>query len=84
MGDKSKIEWTDATWSPVTGCDYVSAGCANCYAARVTARLGSIPATAAKYGGLVDEKGRWNGNPEKSARDADALERAAAREAVTA
>lgn len=61
MGDKSKISWTDATWSPVTGCDYVSAGCANCYAARMTARLAAIPATSGKYGGLVDEKGRWNG-----------------------
>ena len=32
MGDKSGIEWTDATWNPVTGCDQVSPGCAHCYA----------------------------------------------------
>lgn len=32
MGDKSKIEWTDATWNPVTGCSKVSPGCAHCYA----------------------------------------------------
>ncbi len=32
MSDKSGIEWTDATWNPVTGCTKVSAGCANCYA----------------------------------------------------
>ena len=39
MGDKSAIEWTDATWNPTTGCDKVSAGCANCYAERVSKRL---------------------------------------------
>ncbi len=32
MGDNSKIEWTEATWNPVTGCSKVSAGCKNCYA----------------------------------------------------
>lgn len=35
MGDKSAIEWTDATWNPVTGCTEVSPGCDHCYAARV-------------------------------------------------
>jgi protein gp37 len=34
MSDKSKIEWTDATWNPVTGCSKVSAGCQNCYGER--------------------------------------------------
>src|SRR5262245_18840827 len=32
MGDKSAIEWTDATWNPTVGCDRISPGCANCYA----------------------------------------------------
>src|SRR6185436_552442 len=32
MSDKSKIEWTDATWNPVRGCDEISPGCAHCYA----------------------------------------------------
>lgn len=32
MSDNSKIEWTDATWNPVTGCTKVSPGCAHCYA----------------------------------------------------
>jgi protein gp37 len=32
MSDASKIEWTDATWNVVTGCDKVSPGCDNCYA----------------------------------------------------
>lgn len=36
---KSKIEWTDATWNPVTGCTKVSAGCAHCYALRQATRM---------------------------------------------
>jgi protein gp37 len=32
MADNSKIEWTEATWNPVTGCNKVSPGCAHCYA----------------------------------------------------
>jgi len=38
VGDKSKIEWTDATWNPVTGCDKISPGCTNCYAEGVAKR----------------------------------------------
>ena len=34
MSDKSKIEWTDTTWNPVTGCTKVSPGCTNCYIER--------------------------------------------------
>ena len=39
MGQKSKIDWTDATWNCVTGCTKVSAGCANCYAETLSLRL---------------------------------------------
>jgi protein gp37 len=39
MGQKSQIEWTDATWNPVTGCTRLSAGCENCYAATLATRL---------------------------------------------
>ncbi len=39
MGDHSAIEWTDATWNPVTGCTKVSAGCDHCYAERLSLRL---------------------------------------------
>ena len=41
MGDKSKIEWTDSTWNPVTGCTKVSAGCKYCYAERLWPRMGT-------------------------------------------
>lgn len=37
MSDGTKIEWTDATWNPVTGCTLVSEGCRNCYAAELAA-----------------------------------------------
>ena len=43
MGDKSAIEWTDATWNPVTGCTKISAGCDNCYAARFAERWRGTP-----------------------------------------
>lgn len=39
MGDKTGIEWTDATWNPTTGCDKVSPGCDNCYAMTLAKRL---------------------------------------------
>ena len=35
----SKIEWTESTWNPVTGCTKISAGCVNCYAERMAKRL---------------------------------------------
>lgn len=37
--DRSAIEWTDATWNPVTGCTKVSPGCAHCYAETITLRF---------------------------------------------
>ena len=39
MSDKTGIEWTDATWNPVTGCDRTSPGCDNCYALTLAKRL---------------------------------------------
>ena len=39
MAVNSHIEWTEATWNPVTGCMKVSAGCKNCYAERLALRL---------------------------------------------
>lgn len=39
MAGISDIEWTDATWNPVSGCTILSPGCTNCYAMRMAARL---------------------------------------------
>jgi protein gp37 len=39
MAAGSGIEWTEATWNPVTGCTKISAGCLNCYAERMSLRL---------------------------------------------
>lgn len=39
MSEISKIEWTEATWNPVTGCTKISEGCTNCYADRMARRL---------------------------------------------
>ena len=39
MAHRSAIEWTEATWNPVTGCDRVSAGCDHCYAMTLAKRL---------------------------------------------
>jgi protein gp37 len=39
MADNSRIEWTETTWNPITGCTKYSAGCLNCYAERMTRRL---------------------------------------------
>jgi protein gp37 len=39
MATESKIEWTEMTWNPVTGCTKISAGCKHCYAERMAKRL---------------------------------------------
>lgn len=43
MSANSKIEWTDATWSPVTGCTKISEGCQNCYVERIAKRFWDHP-----------------------------------------
>lgn len=61
MSDNTKIEWTDATWNPITGCSVVSPGCTNCYAMHLAGtRLRNHPSRT----GLTRESaGRhvWNG-----------------------
>ena len=42
MADGSSIEWTDATWNPVTGCTKISRGCDNCYAERFAERFRGV------------------------------------------
>lgn len=47
MSDKTGIEWTDATWNPITGCSVVSAGCKHCYAMKLAGtRLQHHPSRA--------------------------------------
>lgn len=61
MSDNSSIEWTDATWNPVTGCSVVSPGCTNCYAMGLAGtRLRNHPSRA---GLTIDTKAGpiWNG-----------------------
>lgn len=43
MAESTSIEWTDATWNPVTGCTKISAGCDNCYAAQFSERFRGVP-----------------------------------------
>ncbi len=42
MATETAIEWTDATWNPVTGCTKISAGCDNCYAERFSERFRGV------------------------------------------
>jgi protein gp37 len=58
----STIEWTDCTWNPVAGCTVITAGCTNCYAMRMAARLAAMGSE--KYRGLTRKSGRryvWTG-----------------------
>lgn len=43
MANTTTIEWTDATWNPVTGCIKISKGCDNCYAERFSERFRGTP-----------------------------------------
>src|ERR1700741_2189069 len=59
MSDHSKIEWTDATWNPVRGCDKISPGCKHCYAATFAERFRGVPGHPFEQGfdfRLVPEK----------------------------
>lgn len=50
MSDKSKIEWTDATWNPVRGCTKISPGCKHCYAERFAERFRGVKGHAYEQG----------------------------------
>ncbi|MGZ6008839.1 MAG: DUF5131 family protein, partial [Rhizomicrobium sp.] len=50
MSDGSAIEWTDATWNPVTGCTKISRGCDHCYAERFSERFRGTPNHPFEFG----------------------------------
>jgi protein gp37 len=65
MAGASEIEWTDVTWNPVAGCTLASAGCTNCYAMRMAARLQAMghekyKGTTRRSGGRYVWTGRVN------------------------
>jgi protein gp37 len=62
MAGLSEIEWTDATWNPISGCAILSPGCTNCYAMRMAARLQAMEHPS--YLGTVRKSGKrpvWSG-----------------------
>ena len=66
MAQKSQIEWTDATWNPVTGCTKIGLGCDNCYAARFAERWRGIEGHPYEQGfdlrlwpSRIDQPKRW-------------------------
>lgn len=67
MSDKTGIEWSDATWNPVTGCAKVSQGCKHCYAEREWSRMTKlVPAYAGRdftdvrtHDDRLDQPLRW-------------------------
>ncbi len=64
MSTTTKIEWTDTTWNPVTGCDRVSEGCDHCYAEGIAHRFAGTPAfprgfAVTLHPGRLDLPLRW-------------------------
>lgn len=62
MAGLSDIEWTDATWNPISGCTMISPGCTNCYAMRMAARLQAMEHPA--YENVTRKSGKrpvWTG-----------------------
>jgi protein gp37 len=66
MGFNSSIEWTEATWNPVTGCTKISPGCQHCYAERLAKRLQAMGQWRYAHGfrvtlhpDLLDLPSRW-------------------------
>lgn len=57
MADKSRIEWTEATWNPLTGCTKIGQGCVNCYAERMARRLKAMGQP--QYQEVVTDDGHW-------------------------
>lgn len=67
MSDKSKIQWTDATWNPIRGCSRISPGCGGpgkqggCYAEKIAARFSGPGEAFEGYAHRVNGEARWTG-----------------------
>ncbi|PYP88059.1 MAG: hypothetical protein DMF61_08140 [Blastocatellia bacterium AA13] len=61
MGQKSAIEWTEATWNPVRGCSRISEGCRFCYAERIASRFSGQGMAFEGYAESTKEGPRWTG-----------------------
>lgn len=65
MGDKTEIEWADATWNPIRGCTRVSEGCRHCYAESIAARFSGpgqpFEGLAQRVTRKDDTRGQWTG-----------------------
>ena len=59
MGEKSKIQWTEATWNPWHGCKKVSPGCKYCYMFRDKERYGQDPTNVMRSKGKFNEPKKW-------------------------
>lgn len=64
MGDKTKIEWTDASWNPIRGCSRVSEGCRNCYAEAVAYRFSGAGQPYSGLAVLKNDHASWTGKVE--------------------
>jgi len=61
MADTTHIEWTDATWNIITGCDMVDAGCTNCYAMQLAgSRLRNHPSRQGLTR-VTGSRAKWTG-----------------------
>lgn len=69
MSDKSKIEYVDTSWNPITGCTKCSPGCNNCYAERFSARLAAMGHY--KYQRVINRENKWNNEVYLSEKDMD-------------
>lgn len=61
MGDRTRIEWTEATWNPLRGCSRVSEGCRNCYAEAVAARFSGPGQPYEGLATMTKAGPRWTG-----------------------
>ena len=63
MTDRPAIEWTQATWNPVTGCDRISPGCQHCYALTLAKRLQAMGQAKYQTDGRPPTSGPGSGWP---------------------